>query len=112
MHTILPAMELCVTLAPCWGFPSPPSSTQSHVHHPLGRPAPQRSALPAPLAVMLQTCGFPFTLLCAAPGSSSPFAPHRPLPVPPPAAPGWGNGAGSPGSHLREPRWPPRHAIC
>lgn len=94
----LRALELCGPLAPRWGFPSPPSSTQSHVRCPLGHPAPLCSAPPALLAVMLQTSGFPYTLLCAAPGSSSPLAPHCPLPVPP-GSPGLGERSGEP----REP---------
>ena len=86
------------------------------------------SALPAPPAEMLQSLAGDTPLhpalsrtLCPsaqhprnphALGPSSPLAPHHPFAIHPPGAPGWGHGAGSPGYHLREPRWPPRHAIC
>lgn len=67
-----------------------------------------------------------FTLLCLQPvspqhstshlhtlGPSFPLILHCLFAIVPlPGAPGHGHEAGSPGYHLREPRWPPRHAIC
>lgn len=101
-------------LTPLWGFPLSPCSTQTALAIPWG---------PGLHPEMLQTLPVTarFTLLCSTahhPGAPTlcHLPPHLHLTVPspflPPGAPGWGHKAGSPGYHLRERRWPPRHAIC